>query len=155
MERSKFGLYFAAYAAIVSAVVITTTIVVNHGLATNEIAIMSIWIGIPVVFSAWLAAQLYYNSAKRVLDSNNTPWMQCVGVVLLSYPLCGLFMNILGVVLYPGNFSFGAAEDFIGGVIMWTILPFIITFWASIPIGLLIAKQINYSNNSLHSDSPR
>ena len=155
MERSAFGLYFAVYASIVSAGVVITAIVVNQDLAPNEIARISIWIGIPVVVSAWLAAQPYYNSATRVLDSNNVPWKQCIGVVLLSYPLCGLFMNILGVALYPNNFSFRPADDFIGGVIMWTIMPFLVTFWATIPIGLLIARQISYSNNSLNTDAPR
>ena len=146
MGRATFGLYFVAYAALVAIGVVITTIVVKQGLYANEIASMSIWIIIPAAVSAWLAAQPYYNSVKRALDNDNTPWLQCVGVILLSYPLCGLLMNILGVALYPNNFSFGPAEDFIGGVIMWSLMPFIFTFWATVPIGILIARQFHTSN---------
>ena len=154
MGRATFGLYFVVYAALVGTGVVITTIVVTQGTHANEIASMSIWIIIPAVVSAWLAAQPYYSSVKRSLENDNTPWLQCVGVILLSYPLCGLLMNILGVVLYPNNFSFAPAGDFIGGVIMWAIMPFIFTFWATIPIGLLIARQFHNSNKSRNPDAP-
>ena len=99
-----------------------------------------------------VGAQPFYSSVKKKLRLRGVPWLQYLGIVVISYLLFGCVMAFY-VVLSKESVSIGwpLFGVLFGSWALFSCFAAMLTGWLAVPLGIWASFRLARSNNPVHA----